>query len=588
MALEIVPPANTLTSFPDPSDYFWIVQSSVVKALDAGTIFGTDVGALIRGTRYVSTAASITDHGVSVAGSLKAQVDAAQSAGGGVIFLPPGTFPINTLNALLIDTDNVWIIGSGRGLSVLDLTGTPITGGGYGLWWAHGADTEGGGAMRFSMQGRADLTSGGNGGMLFGYDVGATHVYANRFTVDDVEISEFAQYGLGVYSGSSWAIRNTRIREHGYTAYNPGSCIALFVYPRTTDSQRGRVSDVYAEISDDSVSYGANSAAIKLQIHRRLETDHLHAHGGTEVVMVVDSTDQGVCRDTRVEGKGATPGFNVSGWNPDVDSPTGIYGTAKIYGADIFGTLGAQNSFALTGQSSNTQHELDGWTIWDVRSTSGISANDYATFKNCSFKRWRGTTVSLVPGTKHATLVNENNETHEIEATAGNVVLGGSGCRHYHPASRGASAAGVVADGDGNRYYRPHSENAGTYGVWFKSTSDDCVVVDPQVVNPGGTPIVNSGGTGNRVEGWVLPTQEESIEFDLSTATEEEQDVTVAGTTAGDHVDVALPSSVPTGSSFIWWAPSANTVRIRASRTDPATGVAAFTRTYAVTVTKRL
>lgn len=262
-----------------------------------------------------------------------------------------------------VNADELSVIGDDPMRSVLQMERSR---GGWMLAWATTGPTRGGGVQNLTLRGHADILSGGNGALRFGTDSGATHHHADGWLAKDVVIQTFAQYGLGVNSGSEWEARRVQVLEHGYTAYDPGSCMGVYIYPRDEDnkSHGGYLEDIVSKISDASRDFGVNSAAMKLQTHVDLRAKNIWLEGGGEEVVSIDCLE-----------RGSIDGLDVilTAVNPSYAAKPGIAYRSRSTAHGFVSTRCDMTGVRVRKRDSSVV-SINGW-LWGAGSASMTEAN---------------------------------------------------------------------------------------------------------------------------------------------------------------------------------------------------------------------
>jgi hypothetical protein len=154
-------------------------------------------------TAFVVTAAPYSATGLGVADdtvALQAAIDAASAAGGGIVYVPPGTYRIATTLNL---KSNVWLFGAGRGASILLLDDVAAVG----IGLNNGAGTTGSTTLS------ANLTE---------YSTTATVTSAAGFSIGDVVEFSSANDRYG-----TWTVKITNIVGTTITLEEPSPAILL-------------------------------------------------------------------------------------------------------------------------------------------------------------------------------------------------------------------------------------------------------------------------------------------------------------------------------------------------------------------------
>ena len=167
--------------FQPPADFF---DAAAVPA-GAGVFNVADYGA-------------VSDAGVNNQPMIQAAIQAAHDAGGGIVYIPPGTYGIaeNAANTGSVQVlSNVFVKGAGEGQSVLRLmdgSASDVTGLVRSPW---GAETSNWGIADFTIDGNMANTSGKVDGFFTGPVPGQTiadqDVYVTR-----IEIHDVSRYGF--------------------------------------------------------------------------------------------------------------------------------------------------------------------------------------------------------------------------------------------------------------------------------------------------------------------------------------------------------------------------------------------------------
>lgn len=125
---------------------FTVASTTQVTNLNASLLGGSALSALaeLAADEDVTGAWDFTDPGIQFSGmrvwnvthpdygadntgatdavaAIQAAIDACEAAGGGIVFLPPGTYLFTGTNRLVIDRDMVWLKGAGIGTTILKL-----------------------------------------------------------------------------------------------------------------------------------------------------------------------------------------------------------------------------------------------------------------------------------------------------------------------------------------------------------------------------------------------------------------------------------------------------------------------------------
>lgn len=362
-----------------------------------------------------------------------------------------------------VNDDNVFVIGDDPSQSVLEQVMART---GWGLAWATTGPTAGGGVANLTFRGHPGLTSGANGGLRFGTDSGATHHHADGWDAKDLIFDSFAQYGMGVQSGSEWDARRIKVLNHGYTAYNPGSCIGFYVYPldETTKSRGGNLEDIYSEISDASRDFGANSAAIKLQTHVDLTARNIRPVGGTEAVISIDCLERGVIAELDVVMTNNNASY-ASRAGVVYQSRSSVHGFVSTR-CDIPNARVRKRDSSVV--SINGWLFAGGWSAMANANTEGLNIGglsmpglnvgtlSYTVVKGCELKRIECEDFlfgqAVAGGTAHASLRSNDNRIRDLSVASGPGGYDGDASYLSGIKQTAAGNLGWRAYGTGNAY----------------------------------------------------------------------------------------------------------------------------------------
>lgn len=142
-------------------------------------------------TAYGALGDGVTDD----CASIQAAIDAAEAAGGGVVFFPAGIYlldsshPVETGVALNIDDDNVYLEGVGRGISKIRL------GDDLNISLINFQGVVGGGISKLEIDGNRLNQSANSHGIRSGGHV-------SRWCCKDVYIHDVSSYGIGLQHGT--------------------------------------------------------------------------------------------------------------------------------------------------------------------------------------------------------------------------------------------------------------------------------------------------------------------------------------------------------------------------------------------------
>jgi hypothetical protein len=500
--------------------------------------------------------AETSDSTNDAASKLQDAIDYLAAIGGGTLDGGNQEFLVEGAD-LANDYDNVFI-------EKIQLKRTGTTGA-WILVFAKNNSTEGGGVRNVRLTGNpTDAT--GAGGILFGNGTNK----ANGFVAEDIVADSFAQYGVGVGPGDDWFINNIRILNHGLTSGTIASCMGFYIYPHTA-SEGGQCYNVYSEISAAcQANANANTAAIKIQTHRKFVGSGFVAIGGREQCMVIDRID-GIVSDITYFPQSGRPGIAFQGYN----ATTATWANGQKYTVDgvkcptALANIGIILSGAPDGQysidgvtirnvecplvqasfSTGTamRHSvLENWTVGDIRLNHAAISSTPNTLrsKNNLFRNihatGNGITGQLSLESDESIFVGLTNGNADDATGVGGMRISGNDNVIVGPAVFECAGNALAIDGDNNEVFNPAFMGITGRSIWFMTGADNNRV-------HGGNLYVGSGVLDNGSGNLVMGTKRE---FQGSAAP-------ASGTWAvGDKVWSNLPSA---GGSVGWVCTTAGT-----------------------------
>ncbi len=155
--------------------------------------------------------------------AIQKAIDAAAAAGGGQVYIPPGTFIVSggeePSDGCLMLKSNVYMYGDGMGVSnikVADGSDTKITGI---IRSAYGEETHDFGLSNLTLDGNRDNTTGKIDGWFNGYIPGQEG-YDSNVTLDGVEIKDCSGYGFDPHEQTvNMVIKNSVSHGNGLDGF---------------------------------------------------------------------------------------------------------------------------------------------------------------------------------------------------------------------------------------------------------------------------------------------------------------------------------------------------------------------------------
>ena len=371
-------------------------------------------------------------------------------ATGGTIVIDAGNFLCNT--PVIINTNNIYIEGQGTA-TVLQRTSMES---GYVLHWAHTANIKGGGLRNVYLKGRNDNIYG-NGGVCFGRHVdekwnedrtvliSPEEVYTcDNWVCDTVYCDSFSQYGVGIYTGNNWSMRNVFVLNHGCVTHTDSngilqaridSVMGVFMFPRYA-SYNGKMQNIHSEISEgasnntllDKSGKKLNNAAMKLQMHRNLQATGIYCKGGMEQCLGIDSIT-GRISGVTVRAVSSSPGIVLGTFNYVINKPE-LRGGFILEDVDALDTGFSRSMVVGNGSETSSMPKLSDCTIKNVR-TNNFAANSFSAIQNCIFRDIHCDSifrleVVINSGNPHPTLKNSGNTFENISGQTFEVRLSDS------------------------------------------------------------------------------------------------------------------------------------------------------------------
>lgn len=271
-------------------------------ALAAGC--GPKASAEVLSERLGSTAAAcscfcVTDYGAAGDGvtddtaAIQAAINAAQSAGGGVVCFPP-TAAKYICNGVAISGSNVFI----------DLGGSTVEkkqGNGYAFSFKGSLTQKNVGIMNGILLGDNSTTA--NGGISVATSPLTDAI--DGFICSDITCERFAQYGINAGSVSNAIFRHISIKQHGSVAQGATIGIGFVIYPKNPQKNIF-IDGLYSHINTSSTM---TSAAIKLQTASNVVASNIHAVNGTESCCVIAATDHSLYENLLLESEYSNSGY---------------------------------------------------------------------------------------------------------------------------------------------------------------------------------------------------------------------------------------------------------------------------------------
>lgn len=225
--------------------------------------------------------------------SIQRAVDAATTAGGGVVFLPfrPEGYVVSKVD---IAGSNIIIDGNGS-------TVTQLVADGY--LFAFKGSLEHVGIRNFTLVGQPNSLIGT--GIRIATTTGSDHIVDAK--IENVTVRSFAQYGVNVGSVSGLYVNNVRIEDHG-SILEGAVGIGFVIFPK--DTQHGcKIEGLYSRINPNMPKDEKNKpkntfTAVKIQVTSDIVAENIHAINGTEETMVVDATNNSQYSNIIIENDG--------------------------------------------------------------------------------------------------------------------------------------------------------------------------------------------------------------------------------------------------------------------------------------------